>query len=46
MEVASDIADEELKKLVLKDEKVAIHLEGKAAKKFIVIANKLVNIVV
>ena len=44
--VASEIGEEEIKELVLKNEKVQKWLEGKAPKKFIYIKGRVVNIVV
>jgi len=46
IEVPRDIPEDKLKELVLKDEKLAPWLEGKPLKKFILIPQKLVNIVV
>jgi leucyl-tRNA synthetase len=46
IEVPRDIPDDRLKELVLKDEKLSTWLEGKELKKFIVVPQKLVNIVV
>ena len=45
IEVPRDITEGELKELVLKDEKLLPWLEGKPPKKFIVVPQKLVNIV-
>ena len=42
----TDSSEEQLKKIILADEKIKQYLDGKAVKKFIVIANKLVSIVV
>ncbi|MDR2867220.1 MAG: leucine--tRNA ligase [Acholeplasmatales bacterium] len=44
--VATDLTDEELKKLVLADEKIKLNLENLSVKKFIIIKNKIVNLVV
>jgi leucyl-tRNA synthetase len=46
IEVSRDIPEDKLKELVLKDEKLVPWLEGKPLKKFIVVPQKLVNIVV
>ena len=46
IEVARDISEDKLKELVLADQKIIPWLEGKTPKKFIVIAQKLVNIVI
>ena len=46
IQVETGIAEDKLKELVLKDEKLAPWLEGKSPKKFIVVPQKLVNIVV
>jgi len=40
------ISEDELKKLVLKDDKLAVWLQGKQLKKFILVPQKLVNIVI
>ena len=45
-EIASDSTEEQIKKLVFADPNVKKHIEGKDVKKFIVVPNKLVNIVV
>ena len=45
IEVARDISEDKLKRLVLGDQKVISWLGGKAPKKFIVVPQKLVNIV-
>jgi leucyl-tRNA synthetase len=45
IEVASGIKDEELKDLILSDEKVKKWIEGKEVKKFIIIPNRLTNII-
>jgi len=45
IKVRVDIKEEELKDMVLKDEKVKKHILDKKIKKFIIIPNKLVNIV-
>jgi leucyl-tRNA synthetase len=44
--VAPDIADEELEKLALQDDKVQKFVAGKSIRKVIVVSRKLVNIVV
>lgn len=46
IEASSEINKEELKKLVLNDEKIINWLKGKEIKKFIVIPKKLVNVVI
>lgn len=46
MEVATDLSEEELKKEVLKNKKAKEYKGDKDIKKFIVVPNKLVNIVV
>lgn len=46
VEVPLDTPEDVLKEKILKDEKVIKHLEGKPVKKFIVVKNKIVNIVV
>ena len=45
VEVASDIGEDALKKLVLADEKVIAHSAGKPVKKIVIIPKKLVNVV-
>ncbi len=45
-EVPADISEEELKKLILADEKISGYIAGNSLKKFIVIPQKLVSIVV
>ncbi len=45
-DVAPDVDEEHLKKLITADPRIQAHLEGKAVKKLIVVPNKLVNIVV
>ncbi len=45
IQVGRDTPDDKLKELVLKDEKLLAWLEGKSPKKFIVVPQKLVNIV-
>jgi leucyl-tRNA synthetase len=45
VEVESGIGDEDLKKILLADEKVAKWIEGKPVKKFIIIPNRLTNII-
>ncbi len=44
--VPYDIEEEELKKLILQDERVARWIEGKTPKRFLVVPKKLVSIVV
>jgi leucyl-tRNA synthetase len=46
IKVSRDISEDKLKDLVLKDEKLSFWLEGKSPKKFIVVPQKLVNIVI
>jgi leucyl-tRNA synthetase len=46
IEVKPDMAEAELKPLVLADKKLAEYLQGKPLKRFIVVPNKLINIVV
>ncbi len=46
IEVPLNISEGALKELVLKDEKLAVWLENKPPKKFIVVPQKLVNIVI
>jgi len=46
IQVPRSISEDKLKELVLKDEKLAVWLEAKQLKKFIVVPQKLVNIVV
>jgi len=46
LEVPVDIAENELRALVLADENIQRHLDGKEVRKFIVVPQKLVNIVV
>ena len=46
LEVPADVAENDLRDMVLADETVQRHLEGKTIKKFIVVPQKLVNIVV
>jgi len=45
-DVPADIDQDELKKIIMADEKVQQHIDGKQIKKFIVIPKKLVSIVV
>jgi leucyl-tRNA synthetase len=45
IKVSREISEDKLKDLVLKDEKLSSWLEGKSPKKFIVVPQKLVNIV-
>ena len=45
IQVGRDTAEDKLKELVLRDEKLLPWLEGKSPKKFIVVPQKLVNIV-
>ena len=46
IEVPFDISENSLKELVLKDEKLAVWLGNKPLKKFIIVPQKLVNIVI
>ncbi len=46
IDVSADIKEEELKKLVLADEKVKKWIQDKAVKNFIVVPGRLVNVVV
>lgn len=46
IQVTRSISEDKLKALVLKDEKLAVWLEGKPPKKFIVVPQRLVNIVI
>ncbi|MDP2043757.1 MAG: class I tRNA ligase family protein, partial [Candidatus Omnitrophota bacterium] len=46
IEVPRDTPEDKLKELVLKDEKLILWLEGKTPKKFIVVPQRLVNIVI
>ncbi len=46
VEVEADTADDEVKAMALRDEKILRFMDNKAAKKIIVVKNKLVNIVV
>jgi leucyl-tRNA synthetase len=46
IEVSRDIPEDKLKELVLRDEKLIPWLEGRPLKKFIVVPQKLINIVV
>ncbi len=46
VEVPADASEAELRKIILADSKVARHLDGKEVRKFIVIPNRLVSIVV
>lgn len=46
IEVPKDIEEEELKKQIMADSKIAKYLEGKQVVKFIIVPGKLVNIVV
>ena len=45
-EVAANLSEAELRALILPDERVRVYIEGKEIKKFIVVPNKLVSIVV
>ncbi len=45
-DVAPDLKEESLKKIIFMDEKMKSYLAGKSVQKFIVVPNKLVNIVV
>ncbi len=44
--VKPDLTEEALRPLVLADEKIRAHIDGKQVRKFIVVPNKLVNVVV
>ena len=46
IEIETDLANEEVEVLALKNENVHKHIDGKKIKKFIYIPNKLINIVV
>ncbi|MBU0547368.1 MAG: leucine--tRNA ligase [Candidatus Omnitrophica bacterium] len=46
VQVSRNISEDALKELVLKDEKLAVWLETKQPKKFIIVPQKLVNIVI
>jgi leucyl-tRNA synthetase len=46
LQVPMNISEHELRDLVLADENIQRHLDGKSVKKFIVVPQKLVNIVV
>ncbi|MFA5276036.1 MAG: leucine--tRNA ligase [Candidatus Omnitrophota bacterium] len=46
MDIPAEIGEDELKKMILLDDKLKPWLEGKPAKKFIIVPKKLVNIVV
>ena len=46
LETPKDIDDEELKKLAMENDNVKRHIDGKEIVKFIVVKNKIVNIVV
>ena len=46
IEIETDLANEEVEVLALKNENVHKHIEGKKIKKFIYIPNKLINIVI
>ncbi len=45
-DVQTDASEEKLRSLVNADEKLKAYLEGKEIKKFIVVPNKLISIVV
>ncbi|MFA6379092.1 MAG: class I tRNA ligase family protein, partial [Candidatus Omnitrophota bacterium] len=45
-EMPVDASEEELKEVILNDEKIKGHIGGKEIKRFIVVANKIVNIVI
>ena len=45
MEIPADISAQEIEKLLLADKNVVALLEGKAAKKFVVVPGRLVNII-
>jgi len=44
--VSPEIGENEIKKIILEDEKISPWLEGKPAKKVIIVPKKLVNIVI
>ena len=46
IEVTRDVSEDKLKELILADQKIIPWLEGKTPKKFIVVPQKLVNIVI
>ena len=46
LEVAADTEEEQLKARVLKDPKIKTHLQDKSVQRFIIVSNKLVNLVV
>ncbi|MDD5409353.1 MAG: class I tRNA ligase family protein, partial [Candidatus Omnitrophica bacterium] len=46
IQVPRSISEDELKELILKDDKLAVWLQAKQLKKFIVVPQKLVNIVI
>jgi leucyl-tRNA synthetase len=46
IQVASDMSDDELKKIAIVDERIQTFTEGKQIKKVIIVPQKLVNIVV
>ncbi len=46
IQVASDMSDDELKKIAITDERIQTFTEGKQVKKVIIVPQKLVNIVV
>jgi leucyl-tRNA synthetase len=45
VDVSADISEEELKKIVLSDEKLKTWIGARPVKKFIVVPKKLVNLV-
>lgn len=45
-QVPTDYPETALRELILKDEKIKAHIEGKDIKRFIVVPNKIVNIVI
>ena len=46
IEVAIDISQEDVKELVLADEKIQPYIDGKEIRKWVIIPNKLINLVV
>ncbi|MCM8771193.1 MAG: hypothetical protein NC936_04930, partial [Candidatus Omnitrophica bacterium] len=46
IETAADISEEELKKLVLSDEKIKTWIRNQPVKKIIIVPQKLVNLVI
>ena len=44
--IPNQITEEEIKELLLKDEKLASELQGKTIKKLIIVPKRLINIIV